>query len=531
MALKINGAGTGLFAFALLFLSGQSPVQAQPGIQAGVAASVRGLVKVYSRAEQKWKPVSSGDPVLVGDEIASSRQGSLQILLRDQTTFTVGPNSQIAIDEFVFDNQADDDPGLVTRVSKGAFRYLSGQIGKKDPASVRIELPVGTIGIRGTAVFASVPPGITGNVPGDVPPAFGDQSALPGNDTDATAPAGGPTGGPTGGYVALLGPGQRNGADTRPGGLVFQPANGGPATSIIRAGFGLGITAAGLPGEVGRIPADVSQTMARAMTPPPAAAPASASESRPGRTQTASRPGGPGMALRPVGNESGMERARSRHNGEHNEDIFDESSTAPGDAPPPPRPPSLIGELPLPPLAVERPRPTIAAITNPPSFGEIYQFAGTGTYARSGIPIHAAYLGGPAPLRQISQPDLDAEISRIQSLPVIGSYGTSITVDFGSKKIANWNITNIDVPSMGVTGQSVYRIDVPFDNMPETNNAEFQLPGPPPSVGSKFAHASFIMQNVNGSADGGIIHALEILDAADPGAKAGATGVARISKQ
>ena len=78
----------------------------------------------------------------------------MQILLLDGTTFTVGPNSRIVIDEFVY-NPAAGEARVVASVTKGAFRFIGGQTSRKSGGAT-INTPVGTIGIRGAMVEGNV---------------------------------------------------------------------------------------------------------------------------------------------------------------------------------------------------------------------------------------------------------------------------------------------------------------------------------------------------------------------------------------
>ena len=73
----------------------------------------------------------------------------MQILLPDETVFTLGPNSDMVLDEFVYDPKKD--AGKITaELLKGTFRLVTGKLGHRiDP---KIKLIVGTIGIRGTDV-------------------------------------------------------------------------------------------------------------------------------------------------------------------------------------------------------------------------------------------------------------------------------------------------------------------------------------------------------------------------------------------
>ena len=71
------------------------------------------------------------------------------------TIFGMGPESELTVDEFLFDPGAGKF-SLVARMIRGTFSYLSGMIGKLSPGSTRIETPSGIVGVRGTHFLAKV---------------------------------------------------------------------------------------------------------------------------------------------------------------------------------------------------------------------------------------------------------------------------------------------------------------------------------------------------------------------------------------
>jgi hypothetical protein len=84
--------------------------------------------------------------------------------LPDDTTFTIGPNSDIVIDSFVYD--PDNTPKkVIASMSKGVFRWVTGKTKPlKDPPEMKVKLPVMAVGIRGTDFEATVNPDGSGFV-------------------------------------------------------------------------------------------------------------------------------------------------------------------------------------------------------------------------------------------------------------------------------------------------------------------------------------------------------------------------------
>jgi hypothetical protein len=113
---------------ALVGISGVLFAETARLTQAGVAAAVKGEVKATTPPDKIAHILKSGDNVFMGDKIETGADGQLQILLLDQTVFTLGPSSSITVDEFVYDpDHAGDKAGMV----KGVFRAVSGKVANK----------------------------------------------------------------------------------------------------------------------------------------------------------------------------------------------------------------------------------------------------------------------------------------------------------------------------------------------------------------------------------------------------------------
>lgn len=122
-------------------------------VQAGVAGAVRGQVQQATLAlpAAVGRNVVSGDAIYLGDRITTAGDAGLQVMLMDQTVFQIGPGAQLTIDEFVYN--PDTSTGKVTAsIAKGAFRFVTGKIAQREPTAMTVNLPVATIGIRGTIV-------------------------------------------------------------------------------------------------------------------------------------------------------------------------------------------------------------------------------------------------------------------------------------------------------------------------------------------------------------------------------------------
>src|SRR5208282_5621141 len=114
---KLALSGTAVLALSI------AAAQADPTI--GTNAAVRNSVQTKATSEPALHPAVVRAPVHIGDVAVSGDKSALQILLVDQSVFTVGANARMTIDKFVYDpNRGSSD--IAASVAKGAFRFMSG---------------------------------------------------------------------------------------------------------------------------------------------------------------------------------------------------------------------------------------------------------------------------------------------------------------------------------------------------------------------------------------------------------------------
>lgn len=122
------------------------PAATAQAVEVGVAAAVnRDAFGTPPGATRTTKVL--GDNVIFRERIETSGDGLVQVLLVDGSTFTVGANSDLVIDEFVYDPDAGSGK-LVVSFGKGVARFVGGKL-SKNKGGVTVKTPVGTIGIRG----------------------------------------------------------------------------------------------------------------------------------------------------------------------------------------------------------------------------------------------------------------------------------------------------------------------------------------------------------------------------------------------
>jgi hypothetical protein len=115
--------------------------------------SVKGEVMIVSsqmavRAVQNMK-------VIPGDSIKTGTNSSVGLIFEDDTVVSLGPGSEMEVDEFLFD-PAERQLSFVVRMIKGTFSFITGQIAKLAPQKVILETPGATLGVRGTKFVVEV---------------------------------------------------------------------------------------------------------------------------------------------------------------------------------------------------------------------------------------------------------------------------------------------------------------------------------------------------------------------------------------
>ena len=96
-----------------------------------------------------------GDAVFQNDVLETDETGSLGVTLKDNTRLSLGPNSRLAVKEFIF-NPKQEEYSMVTEIMRGSLVYLSGIMAKLSPESVSIKTPTATVGIRGTRLIIRI---------------------------------------------------------------------------------------------------------------------------------------------------------------------------------------------------------------------------------------------------------------------------------------------------------------------------------------------------------------------------------------
>lgn len=88
-------------------------------------------------------------------DVVVTAKGKLDITFNDNTKVSVGEQSKLVIDDFVYDAKKTTGK-LGLKIALGTVRYASGQIAKHDPQNVGIQTPTATVAVRGTDFSTTV---------------------------------------------------------------------------------------------------------------------------------------------------------------------------------------------------------------------------------------------------------------------------------------------------------------------------------------------------------------------------------------
>jgi hypothetical protein len=116
----------------------------------GIAVTVRN--EVTGNLQSQIVKITGGSNVFGKEVVKTNVDSNAKIVLKDSTNLSVGPNSSVTLDSFVFQGNSDyKQAGF--NLAKGAFRFTSGG---SDKRAYELKTPTATIGVRGTDFSSSV---------------------------------------------------------------------------------------------------------------------------------------------------------------------------------------------------------------------------------------------------------------------------------------------------------------------------------------------------------------------------------------
>lgn len=142
-----------LWVFACACATAATPALAQQPAPAGRIKVVAGEAVVVRGGNTV--PAQNGFVVFASDSLRTGKDGRLGVTLSDDTQVSIGPNSEVRLDSFLYE-PGQGQLALVLKFIRGTAAYVSGQIAKLAPDAVRLETPAAIVGVRGTTLAVEV---------------------------------------------------------------------------------------------------------------------------------------------------------------------------------------------------------------------------------------------------------------------------------------------------------------------------------------------------------------------------------------
>lgn len=100
-------------------------------------------------------PAKIGDLLFERDVVETGPDGGIGITFIDNTVFSTGPSSQLALDEFQFDSN-NFRGSMLADMRRGTLAVVSGDITRSSPGAMKIKTPTAVLGVRGTTFAVQV---------------------------------------------------------------------------------------------------------------------------------------------------------------------------------------------------------------------------------------------------------------------------------------------------------------------------------------------------------------------------------------
>jgi hypothetical protein len=132
-----------------------APTSPQTPDPVGSIATLQGTASVTRN--NATSALALRDPVYKNDVLQTNVDGTLGITFDDETTFTLKPNTRLAVDEFVY-QEGGTDNAAIFNVVRGTAAFVAAEVAHT--GNMKIDTPTSSLGIRGTTGLVEVPEGV-----------------------------------------------------------------------------------------------------------------------------------------------------------------------------------------------------------------------------------------------------------------------------------------------------------------------------------------------------------------------------------
>jgi hypothetical protein len=112
----------------------------------GLVVASRGTVIATSSEDSR--ELRQGDEIYVEDAIMTGPKSFAVVQFLDGSKVTIKPNSEIVIEDYVYNGDAEDQATL--NLVSGGLRVITGAMAKNNPENYKVKTPVALMGVRGT---------------------------------------------------------------------------------------------------------------------------------------------------------------------------------------------------------------------------------------------------------------------------------------------------------------------------------------------------------------------------------------------
>jgi len=138
---------------ALLVLALPGASEAAEGPPVAQVKKITGDVVIVRSGERVTAKI--GDLLFEKDLLETGPNGGIGITFVDNTVFSTGPNSRLALDEFRFDTN-NFQGSMLADMQQGTLAVVSGDIPRTSPGAMKIKTPTAVLAVRGTTFAVQV---------------------------------------------------------------------------------------------------------------------------------------------------------------------------------------------------------------------------------------------------------------------------------------------------------------------------------------------------------------------------------------
>lgn len=143
-------------ALAILFVLNAPFAAAQAQTRADSVGSVSSAKAASVTRGGGSTPLKVGDDIFQNNALVTGIGGALGVTFDDETTFTLGANASITVNDFVYQKGGGANKAAIS-VLRGTAAFFASQVART--GDMKITTPTATLGIRGTSGVIVVPDG------------------------------------------------------------------------------------------------------------------------------------------------------------------------------------------------------------------------------------------------------------------------------------------------------------------------------------------------------------------------------------